>query len=289
MFDIVYSIDMVKMRVRIFQDDFKKFFSRFDIEPSVDYKFMTSIKSYRHNYYFKDSVPFGNNCSFWVGCGHNSKLDDLKIDIVIEFNPNKCEGSSLLELILETFYYNNPNVEILSFDLACDIPISITNIMFSKGSQRNYKMFSKSYDDKTHYFGVRGSEGYLKVYNKAKELKLDNQELTRYEITFKPCLNIQRICNWYEVDKKYFVPVYYIDNFQMNLDIDGTDKVLLFSCMEHPEFLEYLGRRKRKKIEQLLGYNCSLKFDFATINSVISMFFNCVYNPELRSVYNSSL
>ncbi|MCA0592389.1 hypothetical protein KWJ96_019470, partial [Clostridioides difficile] len=64
MFDIVYSIDMVKMRVRIFQDDFKKFFSRFDIEPSVDYKFMTNIKSYRHNYYFKDSVPFGNNCSF---------------------------------------------------------------------------------------------------------------------------------------------------------------------------------------------------------------------------------
>ncbi|MBY1551453.1 hypothetical protein KWX41_18230, partial [Clostridioides difficile] len=283
MFDIVYSIDMVKMRVRIFQDDFKKFFSRFDIEPSVDYKFMTNIKSYRHNYYFKDSVPFGNNCSFWVGCGHNSKLDDLKIDIVIEFNPNKCEGSSLLELILETFYYNNPNVEVLSFDLACDIPLNITSIMFSKGSQRNYKMFSRSYDDKTHYFGVRGSEGYLKVYNKAKELKLDNQELTRYEITFKPFLNIQRICNWYEVDKKYFVPVYYIDNFQMNLDIDGTDKVLLFSCMEHPEFLEYLGRRKRKKIEQLLAYNCSLKFDFSAINSVISMFFNCVYNPELRS------
>ncbi|MDO0471356.1 hypothetical protein KLO14_18615 [Clostridioides difficile] len=287
--NIVYSIDMVKMRVRVFQDDFKEFFSQFNFEPNVDYKFMTSIKSYRHNYYFKDCVPFGNPCSFWVGCGHNSQLDDLKIDIVIEFNPNKCEGSSILEFILDRFYYNNPNVEVLSFDLACDIPVNITNLMFSKGSQRNYKMFSKSFEDKTHYFGVRGSEGYLKVYNKAKELKLKNQELTRYEITFKPCMPIQRICRFFNVDTKYFVPVYYIDNFQMSLDIDGTDKVLLFSCMEHPEFLEYLGRRKRKKIEQLLADNCSLKFDFSAIDSVISMFFNCIYDTELRSIYNSNL
>ncbi|HFL3113252.1 TPA: hypothetical protein ACG3KP_003696 [Clostridioides difficile] len=280
-----YSIDMVRLRVNVLQDDFKDFFVRFNLEPNVEYKFMTSIKSYRHNYYFKDSVPFGKNCSFWVGCGQNARKSDYKIDIVIEFNPNKCSGSNLLECILDRFYYNNPNVEVLSFDLACDIPVCITDIIFTRGSQRSYKMFSNGIDNKTYYFGARGSEGHLKVYNKAKELKLENQELTRYEITFKPCMPIQKIYRFYEVDRKYFVPVYLINSYQLDIDIDGTDKVLLLSCMEHPEFLEYLGRRKRKKIEQLLGDNCSLNFDFSAINFLVSRFFGSIYDTDLRSFY----
>lgn len=72
----------------------------------------------------------------------------------------------------------------MSADVAWDIAEHINNLLIDKGKLHTYKYFSFGKDDVTHYFGV--GYGRIKVYNKAKERKLDDWiKWTRVEISLE--------------------------------------------------------------------------------------------------------
>ena len=129
MFDfsmLEYSVDMVRIQADIKRSEFVDLFKICENDPNVGYKEMTSISAYRHNFFIKDQISnldpnyqtflHGSyaeivdiskldSCSFWVGVGHNARFDKSKyIDIVIEYNPNKCCGSYYLDYILRSCF-----------------------------------------------------------------------------------------------------------------------------------------------------------------------------------------
>ena len=274
--DISYSVDMLRLKVEVPVKVLEEFILKpFEVEPGVKYKFMTSISSYRHNFFIEDLNLFGDKCSYWIGASHNSRKQSDHTDIVLEYNPNKCVGSVVLCYILEHIYINNKYVEVKSLDVAIDIPCNILDISYSCMGNMSRRIFDNGSDDRTYYFRKGKSNGAIKIYNKKRESKLD-YELTRYEITLTPniCISDFEI---YSVPSDLFVPISCIGNYQVPIDIKGVDKVLMLACMDNPEYLKELDRRKRKKIEQLLAENCSIDFDFDKINFVVRSLLKSIY------------
>lgn len=267
---------MVRLKVEVPVKVFEVLVKRqFDYEPNVKYKMMSSISSYRHNFYIEGYDMWGAKCSFWLGASHNSRKQSGDTDVVIEYNPSKCADNPILNYLLDSIFKDNKYVEVKSLDIAIDIPCNILDLNISQSGNMNRRIFDNGADDKTYYFRKGKSNGALKIYNKKRESKL-SYELTRYEITLNPN---KYICDMpaYTVPEELFIPINCISNFQMSVDIKGIDKVLLLACMEHNEYLKELDRRKRKKIEQLLAENCSVTFDYRKIYNLINDYFKNIY------------
>lgn len=282
---------MVRLKVMQYVDDQKingldilgvsSVMEQLKYNSNVTYRHMTRFDAYRHNFSFKDYNAFGEECGFWVGIEHNSLAKDsgayAKVDVTLEYNPNKCLGSPLLEFVVNSFFKDNCKVEVKSFDLAIDLPFNITCIKPVLKGNRSYRPQFYGGDNQTHYIGSRGSDGAIKIYNKARESGLKGVQLTRYEITIKPNVTIDNMVGLYGVNPGMFIGLNVVDMFQFDFRLSGTDKVLLLACMEHPEYLKELSRDKHKKIKQLLAENCSISFDYLLINKTINDFFKNIY------------
>lgn len=274
--NINYSVDKIRLKTEIHKTVLQNLIlNPFGVEPGVSYEMKTSITAYRHNFFIEDNSDFGI-CSFWMGSSHNSRKTSDHVDLVLEYNPNKCKGSVLLNYVVDNIFRNDRHVEVKSLDVAIDIPINILDVGYSYKGNMSRATFDNGSDDRTYYFRKRKSNGYIKIYNKKRESNLD-YDLTRYEITLNPNVCMFEMLS-YSVDEKLFVPVRDVNNFQLPVNLNGTDKILLLACMEHPEYLKDLGRDKRKKIEQLLAENCSIDFDFESINKTIREFINTLYS-----------
>lgn len=274
--ELKYSIDMIRLKseipVKVLDNIVIK---PFETEPNIKYKMKTVITGYRHNFYIEGYDLFGSKCSYWVGATHNSKKQSDHTDIVLEFNPNKCTGEPILEYLLDHIYRNNKYVEVKSLDVAIDIPCNILDLNISQSGNMGRRIIDNGSDDRTYYFRRGRSNGHIRIYNKKRESKL-NYELTRYEITLNPNMYICDM-NSYSVPQNLFIPIRNIYNFQVPIDLSGTDKILLLACMDHPEYLRDLDRRKRKKIEQLLAENCSINFNFNDIYHTINNYIKTIY------------
>ena len=247
----------------------------FETEPNIKYSMKTSITAYRHNFFIEGYDMFGCKCSYWIGASHNSRKHSDHTDIVLEYNPNKCNGEPILQYVLDHIYKDNKYVEVKSLDVAIDIPCNILDLNISKSGNMSRRIFDNGSDDKTYYFRKGKSNGAIKIYNKKRESKL-NYELTRYEITLTPNMCISDMES-YDVPDNLFIPIRDISSFQLPLKIKDTDKVLLLACMENSDYLGMLGRDKRKKIEQILAENCSISFDYSYIHKMIVDFFKDIY------------
>ena len=262
----------VDIPVKVFESVILKAFER---EPNIKYSMKTSITAYRHNFFIEGYDLFGSKCSYWIGASHNSRKHSDHTDVVLEYNPNKCTGEPVLDYVLDHIYKNNKYVEIKSLDVAIDIPCNILDLNIGQSGNMSRRIFDNGSDDKTYYFRKGKSNGAIKIYNKKRESKL-NYELTRYEITLAPNMYISDIAS-YTVPDDLFVPIRNVSSFQLPIDLNDTDKVILLACMEHSEYLKMLGRYKRKKIEQLLAENCSIDFDYKYIYQMINSFFKDIY------------
>ena len=274
--DISYSVDMVRLKADVPVKAFESMILRaFEREPNIKYSMKTSITAYRHNFFIEGYDLFGSKCSYWIGASHNSRKQSDHTDVVLEYNPNKCTGEPVLDYVLDRIYKNNKYVEVKSLDVAIDIPCNILDLNIGQSGNMNRRIFDNGADDRTYYFRKGKSNGAIKIYNKKRESKLD-YELTRYEITLTPniCISDFEI---YSVPSDLFVPISCIGNYQVPIDIKGVDKVLMLACMDNPEYLKELDRRKRKKIEQLLAENCSIDFDFDKINFVVRSLLKSIY------------
>jgi hypothetical protein len=224
----------------------------------VEYWETCRIKDYRHNWLFSsnDEVFKGVSSSFWVGFKHNREINNkYKYWLVIEYNPNKNDISQgYLNKVLSAFFYDMFDVEIVSADLACDMPVNINNVFCDKGGKKVKKLFDYGSDNKTIYLG-EGS-GRIKIYNKARELGLENQDLTRYEISVHFDNNkIPFNMGQYEVFSEEtlgLVPIYCLESYQFDMSLNETDRAILYAVLNgYP--LESLSRRKKENIEKILS------------------------------------
>ena len=266
--ELNYSVDMIRLRVNLSVELVEEYIKIFSCEPSCLYYQKRDISSHRHNFKFEQYNSLGDKCSFWLGIQHNSlKPGNKSVDVVFEYNPNKCVGSDMLGYILNSFYLNNPKVEVRKMDIAIDIPVNILNIKFQK-DRRDLTVKDKGSDNKTYYIGSRSSQGHIKIYNKKREGNLD-YELTRYEITIEPKMRIDSMVRIYSFDENLLLPISCIDDVQLDFDLKGQDRFNVLAVLDNPMLLSLLDKRKAKKIKDIISSIGSVCFDIGRINNTI--------------------
>lgn len=130
-------------------------------------------------------VPVGNT-SVVIGLGKNGKETDFKTGFV-EFNPAKTFPSEQLEYIYRRFDETPEiNLELVRWDFATDYPIKRNEVSLMRDKRHYTFVVSNSV---TEYLGTRNKNGFVKLYDKQKELEsqgIDCKEpRTRLELTIE--------------------------------------------------------------------------------------------------------
>lgn len=273
--NINYSIDKVRLKVELDVKYVMEQLELFKVEPNCNYYQRYSIKEYRHNFNFEDYNAWGEKCSFWLGVQHNSKNLVSVVDVVFEYNPNKCEGSYLVSYICDRFYKNNSHVEVRKLDIAMDMPVNILSLKVVK-DRRDMTTIDKGADNRTYYVGAPGSDGRVKIYNKTRESKL-NYDLTRYEVTITPKMFIDTMIKGFSFDVGNLVDVICASDVQLDFDMKGQDVYNVLTALDNPALLNLLDKRKAKKIKDILSSIGSVRFDIEVINSTVINFLKTIY------------
>ena len=267
--NITYSVDMLRLKTYLSYTKFTEIEFRFkSIWSSFVKKFYTSsgISSFFYNY----NIEVGEGQSFYFGFLHNTEKRDSNNDneynFTIEFNPNKLKDNNILMYLLNL----SGNWFIKSCDLAFDLPVNILNIIYDKGRKRNIHIFSNGYDNKTICIGSRGSDLYLKIYNKKLESDLNILgDLTRIELTktFED-FPLNNLKNLNILDNDF--PVLYLNEYLYSLDTynDKTMFAVLYAVQNGFD-LSMLSRRYRQKIKGLLETGCKINFDKQSTTQIL--------------------
>jgi len=270
----IYSVDMLRLKVHCSDESVQAFFSRFNCDPICEYWESRRLKEYKHNWNFK-FMTFDGECSFWVGYYHNSEKSGVKHNLVLEYNPNKVDVLLLWD-ILRTFYSDFKWVQVVSLDVACDMPVNILDVVHSSNGKRKYRCEKNGGDDITHYYGVRGTDGYTKIYNKSRELGLKDIELTRYEVSRRLDVPLEYADN-ITLEWDCLLDVTCIDSYQHSLELNGTERALLYAVMNgYP--LNELPRVNKSKIKKILSESAGNTLDSTMFGKCINDFFKQLKN-----------
>ena len=235
----IYSCDMIRLNLR-FKDNVQEYLNWLSGYDTYGYDIDVKVFKSLNEFTYRNMLNIkGDGYSFVIGVGFNGG-EDARNKGFLEFNPNKCRGQKGFERVylkLLDYIYSS---ELVRFDLAIDIPVPKYLCKLKKDG-RNYQ-YIITQDGETEYLGRRNEIGFVKLYDKTKESKLD-YDLTRLEITAnKDTLNMPDV-----------VILPYQNKIQD--DLSSTDKVLveLLKSVDNPAiYLRKLKYEKRKKIEQYL-------------------------------------
>lgn len=266
----IYSVDMVRLTFNMSSQQEKqqalvKYFandSRADITvyppcfKNMKYKNMINI-------------DYGTS-TVTIGLGFNGPHASDCLRGFIEFNPNKIMNGNKkafkYDFDVLTCYCNS--FDIARYDLAIDVPIARENIRLENPKGKVYGLKRYSETNKTETLGVRNSNGYLKIYNKAIEAEITQdgeklENLTRIELTVGTDSLSEIINN--------IPPIYERCTYE-NSGLTSTLSVLvdLLQQVENKEpYMKKLEYHTRKKIEPFIaGDNKRLKFDALCIAQV---------------------
>lgn len=256
---VTYSCDMLRLTFKtpyqIRDDNGSDLFVHIDMDRlteimqlndyEVNYYKTNKYNAYRHMFTFRKQ-------SFVVviGLEHNVMRDRVYNNF-IEFNPNKADMYAIKFIFryLTTWIKLNPVThtffEISRYDIACDVPASRDLVKIMSKGRRMYKYEIGHDGSVTEYLGKRNTNGFVKVYDKTKESKLD-YDLTRIEITVEG-MDIR----FPDIRLKQYQETMILDK------LDRTDRVLielLKRCDEEEEYywFKQLGRVKGNKLKPYL-------------------------------------
>lgn len=103
--------------------------------------------------------------------------DEMVTRVRLEFNPNKCMGNEPLKRILGHFSRQNAfSWSIVRVDYAFDV-IGVIDSFYCLTRKTESNLSG------TRYYGVRGQSGFLRVYDKRKEILQDTKHDIGYELT----------------------------------------------------------------------------------------------------------
>lgn len=248
----IYSVDMIRLKSRIYKDKLKSFMSRYNIDPKGEHWEKYKFSCYRNNWRITDTNSDDEECSFYVASNHNmEKGNQHKTGVVIEFNPNNCNGADELDRVLNMFSLSLPIVK--SIDIAVDFhKVNINWLTINKGNKRRLNTIDIGGDDKTYYVGERGKNLQVKVYNKARERRKKKKgyqvlydDWTRYEITIKPDITVDKIKD-FKIDKEIPNITYICENEFKGLN--STDRFILKAIKKGVGTLNELPRRRKRKL-----------------------------------------
>lgn len=280
--NLVYSIDMIRLKTYISYDKFSSLEFLFDTVYK-DYVVKKYTSSRLDKFFFNYQIEIAEGISFWFGFLHNTEKrgEDItgKYNFTIEFNPNKLKDNFLIKYLLgisgEWF--------LKSYDLAVDIKVNILDLIVDKGLKRKCLIFSSGFDNKTYEIGA-GDTRY-KVYNKKIESNLDiPYELTRIEISRKyddfPLKNI-KLLN-FGLDN---FPEIYLNNYICSLS-DYKDKTLyvVLYAVQHDYPINDLSRAYKQKIKKLFEGGNKIKFTEKDATQILRqvIFSYFMDNKEMR-------
>ena len=263
-----YSVDMVRLRFE-FNKDSKgncliEYIKRYDgVMFNVDSKRKYALYKYQYHYtvktlsgsvlviehYFFDETAEGMRKGF------------------IEFNPNKFISeddyyvlNGFLDVLSDDILYGanyfTDVFKLVRWDLAIDFLEPRDNMYLVK-DKRNYQYISGR-GGVTQYLGVRNAGGFVKLYDKTKESKLD-ETLTRLELTF----------DGYDYPT---LPVVYIKRRQqlLSLGLNDTQMVLVDLLKEkEPQeremYFKRLGRKYQQTLKPYIFDDHQYEYDFQAI------------------------
>ncbi len=192
------SVDMLRFRIRVrmmrperilewfellYADLVLEFDRRRDNggKPIIRYPVSLRIGTYREML----KVPiFGT--SLVIGLGSVGKKVDYSSGF-LEFNPAKCYPSEQLEYIYRRIE-STPEVslELVRWDFATDYPLMRDEVSLMR-DKRHYTFVVSN--GVTEYLGSRNKNGFVKLYDKQKELEAKGESCqeprTRLEVTFE--------------------------------------------------------------------------------------------------------
>ena len=215
-------------------------------EPCAEIWESKKINSYRYN----TSLKTGSS-SIYLGYWHNAQLSSNMglHSLKIEFNFNKVKGDKLFDWVCDVILY--PNLRYLNVkrvDMCTDITAPITNFVVDKCRKKN----ARSYNS-TLYFGDRGRNGAVKIYDKGAELGTDDI-LTRYEVTIQP--DGFKLLDKVVKAKYSLVEAIVLDDWQVGLDLDPMLKAAVICVMNGDMSINEFGRYQKKKIKDFM---CEMK------------------------------
>jgi hypothetical protein len=296
-----FSIDMLRLKVKSTSEDLQRFFQGILNSGATccDYYQSFNIKEFRHNFSFKEDInenPFvaSDVQRFWCGFDHNSQKSSNYTYLYIEFNPNKCDiTKGYLNLILRTFFTSFTSVYVCSCDVCLDLPdVSIDSFFFDRCLKR-YTCDMRSEKGRTIYLGAPGSNGRIKIYDKASERGLKDTVLTRYEVSLKFDNLLLKNILLGKFDYGFDVPdVYFYDKLDMSEFNDVNMRSYIFSIMCGFTKINDYSRKTKQKIKQTLDQSASFKKincenkQFVT-NTIITYFKNYIkfFQIEFDSFY----
>lgn len=142
---------------------------------------LDNLPGFRYEYY--TNYVWFEGFTFFLGKWSNyDKMDKswYNLDMMrLKVNPNKHMGTELMNDVLAFLGEWCRDGVLIRYDYAIDVPVPLSDVLVI--NSRKQKGLYKG----TRYFGRRHSHGYLKIYDKAAEQKLDG-DLTRIEYTMVP-------------------------------------------------------------------------------------------------------
>lgn len=262
--DIKYSVDMVRLLVKLRPGEFQAIFDYQSKIPGMSFYMSNRAKDYHYNITVK-TKEYG----YWMGYKHNSSCDNN--DFVLEYNPNKVRNDVLVNYILSEYFSKftmkdiRYSPRVCSVDIAVDIDVNILNCLVFKQTRGRYMFYQGNTgrsDDFTIYIGK--GDGRVKVYNKALERGLD-YDLTRYEISLKLDKPLQSI-RMVKVDVEKSPILKIID---MQLGIDAEMRATLNGFLQEPYLINQLTQYKRKKYREMLENCVDFRLDSREIEKKI--------------------
>lgn len=279
-----FNVDMLRMETKVKTTDFYYFMSCLSGNPSIEFYLGKGIKNYRYNYLISESnhhsTPYGDindTYSFYLGFLHNSeKLNKFYHNLVIEYNPAKCNVSEgLLNLILKQYFSRLEFVNFKSCDICCDIfGIDMNSVTFYR-NRKNNEMYIRSQSGETYYIGSRNSDGRVKIYDKAAEQKKDDKWI-RWEATIKPdevftvaylITDFEPLIN--EFFETNLPTVYFGDNGSIDLCPDILLKSAVYSIKKGYLKLNDFNGYYRRKISPVLSSTALYKISNDNMPDII--------------------
>jgi hypothetical protein len=259
--EIRMLLDRINFRIEeVHVDDFQRFLDSLDTVErmgllNVRREFRKGVSEYAYNLH----IGQGDG-AVYIGYRHNSanaKMEKERFHMKVEFNPNKHSFDEYKQFWLCMTDFREYKKGIKSIDLAFDLyGVSIDSIVPVSLTGKWMNKFQG-----TFYFGQRGSYGFLRIYDKAKEEGLKDEAKTRVEFTIEfpeaTTFQIFQSVSSYDVFEQYIVSVVDYDK------LDAEMACILFSLHHAFRSLKEFSRRKQEKIKKALLE--TERIDFQTV------------------------
>lgn len=262
-------LDMINMRIfSVHIDDFNSFLADLDYFEMVGalptVKRTMGNKSYS-DYRYKINIGSGDGAVFigYQANSVNAKVAKEKFDMKIEYNPAKHDFKKYSMLWKAMSRFKGFRKGVKGIDLAYDFGLKITDIVpISLTGKQPNRLYG------SYYFGQKGSSGFLKIYDKAKEEKekgkvsegSEQVPKTRFEfsIVFDEPLNLQLFSKIddFELNKLYCVSCPEL------LEMDDEIQCYIYAIKTgFKTYADFKSRRKKEKIKKALQDVGTIDFD----------------------------